>query len=265
MSFPMFLIDSHAHLSGDKLCHDAPVLIQRAFKAGVRAIVDICTDQTSLEKSLELKKKFPDSFFIALATTPHDAGSTPHPLKEEIYKLAKRSEIVAIGETGLDFTIPNYNKEAQIHLLEMYGSIAKELHLPLIFHCRGAFDALFEVGKTLLRDVPCVVHCFTGTKSEAKKALDLGWYLSISGIITFPKSIELQEIIPYIPLDRMFIETDSPYLAPVPHRGKTCEPAYVAETAKVIAHLRKCSPEEVALVTAKNEIDFFKLPIAIEI
>ena len=263
MSFPMFLIDSHAHLSGDKLCNEAQALMERALQVGVKAVVDICTDRKSLEKSLELKKLFPKSFFTALATTPHDAGNTSNPIKDEIYKLAKRNEVVAIGETGLDFTIPDYDQARQIALLEMYGSIAKELGLPLIFHCRGAFQALFEVGQTF--DVPCVIHCFTGTKAEAKKALDLGWSLSISGIVTFPKSIELRDLVPYIPLDRMFIETDSPYLAPVPHRGKTCEPAYVLETAKAIAELRGSSLEEIALVTAKNEIDFFKLPILIEI
>ena len=245
-------IDTHAHLTSDTLINDTQQILARAHASSVNKIVNICTDEKSLKAGFLLREENP-WVFNAAATTPHDVekeGESFFPLVEQaVY----HKQLIAIGETGLDYHYQHSPKEVQKRYLERYLILSRRVDLPLIFHCRDAFADLFAIAG----EVPAVLHCFTGSLEEAKKALDLGWYLSISGIVTFKKSQALQEIVKYVPLERLFIETDAPYLAPVPYRGKVNEPGFLPETAKMIAHLKQMSIEEVAKTTKENAEKFF--------
>lgn len=246
-------IDTHAHLTSDALVNDTQQILGRARASRVHKIVNICTDEKSLKAGFLLREEHP-WVFNAAATTPHDVekeGESFFPLVEQA---AYHKQLIAIGETGLDYHYQHSPKEVQKRYLELYLDLSRRVHLPLIFHCRDAFADLFAIAG----EVPAVLHCFTGNLKEAKKALELGWYLSISGIVTFKKSQALQEIVKYVPLEHVLIETDAPYLAPAPYRGKVNEPGFLPETAKMIAHLKQMSIEEVAKITKENAEKFFR-------
>ena len=246
-------IDTHAHLTSDALVNDTQQILARAQASRVHKIVNICTDEESLQAGFFLREKNP-WVFNAAATTPHDVekeGKNFFPLVEQA---AYSKQLIAIGETGLDYHYQHSPREIQKKYLEHYLMLSRRFDLPVIFHCRDAFADLFAIAG----EVPAVLHCFTGSLEEAKKALDLGWYLSISGIVTFKKSQALQEIVKYVSLKHIFLETDAPYLAPVPYRGKINEPGFLPETAKMIAHLKQMSIEEVAKTTKENAEKFFR-------
>ncbi len=249
------MIDSHAHLTSPQLLPHLPSLLERARLSGVTRIVNICTDGPSLEAGLSLKKAFPQ-MVLAAATTPHDVQEEG----ESFFPLVKRaaSELVAIGETGLDYFYEHSPKEMQRTWLVRYLELAHSLALPVIFHCRDAFDDLFAM--TQEYSPRALLHCFTGNLEEAKGVLDRGWLLSLSGIVTFKKSTQLQEIARYVPLEQMLIETDAPYLAPQSHRGEQNEPSFLPEIAECIAALKGVTPQEVIAHTAANAIRFFSLP-----
>lgn len=249
-------IDSHAHLSSEELFSFSEELIKRALSAGVEAIVNICTDAATLEKGLILKQKHPEIFLTA-SSTPQDGGEEADLFFLEVKKAALAKQLVAIGETGLDYYYDNISKEEQKKHLVNYFHLAKQTKLPLIFHCREAFSDLFTFAKAEYSQGPALLHCFTGTLEEAKKVLDLGWLISFSGIVTFKKSEALREVVKYVPLDRMVIETDAPYLAPNSKRGKVNEPSFIIETAEVIAKVKQVSLEVVANHTAENTKAFF--------
>lgn len=253
-------IDSHAHITSDELFPEVDALIKRALLKGVQAIINITTDEKTLQRGLTLQKKYPEVVFNTGATTPHDVDKLGEVDFPSFEAAAKRGELVAIGETGLDYFYSHSERGRQIEYLQKYIALAKETDLPLVFHCRGdeAFADLFAVAKTF-GTIPAVLHCFTGNTMQAKKALDLGWYLSISGIVTFKKSHELREVVAGIPLDRLFVETDAPYLAPESRRGQVNEPSFIGETVIRIADLMQITPEEVAAETTKNVCRFFKL------
>jgi TatD DNase family protein len=229
--------------------------LERARLSGVNRIVNICTDGPSLEAGLSLKKAFPQMSLTA-ATTPHDVQAEG----ELFFPLVKRaaSELVAIGETGLDYFYEHSPKEMQRTWLIRYLELARSLPLPVIFHCRNAFDDLFSITKEYAPKA--LLHCFTGTLEEAQGVLDRGWLLSFSGIVTFKKSTQLQEIARYVPLEQMVIETDAPYLAPQRHRGEQNEPSFLPEIAEYIAALKGVSSQEVIAHTSVNAIRFFSLP-----
>jgi len=250
------MIDSHAHLTSSQILPNVDVVIDRAFEAGLFAIVNICTDKSSLEEGLKLatRKK---GIYNTAATTPHDVekeGETFFPMVEEAVP-----SLVAIGETGLDYYYEHSLKKIQQHFLIRYFDLAKRVGLPIIFHCREAFGDLFSISDREYRDHPAVLHCFTGSKEEAKGCLDRGWYISFSGIITYKKSDALREVVQYVPLDRIFIETDTPYLAPRSKRGKPNEPAYLVETAEKVAELKGVSLREVIDQTSRQIRQFFAL------
>lgn len=253
------LIDSHAHLTSETLLPQAKDLIKRAKLAEVDLIINICTDQKSLEEGLKLQEAFLDSVRTTAATTPHDVekeGETFFPI---VAHVAKTKKIIAIGETGLDYFYEHSPKEMQQKFLSKYLELASKEKLPVIFHCRDAFADLFAIADAEYATFPALMHCFTGTLLDAKAALDRGWYLSFSGIVTFKKSEALRDVVKYVPLDRLLIETDAPYLAPESRRGKVNEPAFILETAEMIAKIKGLSLSEVGQITSQNTRNFFSL------
>lgn len=249
------LIDSHAHLTNFE---DVDSLIERASLAGVDTIINICTNPAEVERGLILAKKFP-WIYNAAATTPHDAEKEGSLFFAQMEDFARNGALVAVGETGLDYHYYSSSKEQQQELLCKYLVLAKECSLPVIIHCREAFADLLRIIDSEYKGLPGVLHCFTGTLEEAELLIQRGWYISFSGIVTFKKSQELQAIAKVIPKERLLIETDAPYLAPISCRGKINEPAYLVETANFIATLRGVSLEELAETTAHNARTLFSL------
>lgn len=249
------MIDSHAHLTGDSLYEEIDALLDRAWAAGLRQIVNINTDASTLERGLALKKRYPWVLHTA-ATTPHDVEAEGESFFPLVKAAAERGDLVAIGETGLDYHYTFSPRELQHHWLEQYLQLAEATSLPVVIHCREAFADLFAA----LDRHPTlkgVLHCFTGTLAEAKEVIARGWYLSLSGIVTFKNSEELREVAAQTPLDQLLIETDAPYLAPQGYRGKRCEPAYLPITCAAVAAAKNLSLEQVAAATAHNAQTLF--------
>jgi len=252
------LIDSHAHLGYDDLYHQIDAILKRAKEAGVEKIINICTDELTAIRGLEIQRKYPFVFNVG-STTPHDTAAEGEKNFPFFEKLAVEKKLNAIGETGLDYFYDYSPKKTQIEFFSRYLALAKKTSLPVVIHCRDAFDDLFSITKEQHDTKDYLLHCFTGNKEQAKVALNRGWKISISGIVTFKKSSDLQEVVRYLPLDAMMIETDSPYLAPHSKRGKVNEPSFLVETLKFIAKLKNLSEEELKEKTSLNTISFFNL------
>ncbi len=250
--------DSHAHLTCDPVFADLKGMLERAKEAKVDKIMNICTDKISLERGLELAKKCPWVYNVG-ATTPHDVekeGGLYFPLFEEA---ARTGKLIAVGETGLDYHYEHSPKELQKTFLSRYFALATECHLPVVIHCRDAFDDLYAIAEKDFPKGHAVIHCFTGTMEDAEKAIERGWMISLSGIVTFKKSEALREVAKEVPLNHILIETDTPYLAPQSKRGKTNEPSFIPEVAQTIANVKGLSLEEVASTTFQNATHFFRL------
>lgn len=247
------IIDSHAHLCFKEL--DAPALLERALEAGISKIINICTEPDELLRGIELKKRYPWIYNVG-STTPHDVAKDGEAHFD--FFASHTQDLVAIGETGLDYHYEHSNRALQKAFLRRYLQLAKRAQLPVVIHCRDAFSDFFKILDEEYAG-PGVLHCFTGNMAEAKQVLERGWYLSLSGIVTFKKSFELQEVAKMVPLEQLLIETDTPYLAPTPYRGKPNEPAYIVETAKFIADLKGVSFESVVNQTAENTSCVFSL------
>lgn len=247
--------DSHAHLTYEGVYDRIDEILANAQSAGVTKIVNICTDIRTLEKGIDLHKRFPWVFNTA-STTPHDVDKEGEEVFPVVAKHARNGDLVAIGETGLDYYYDHSKPETQQKFLRLYLQLALECKLPVVIHCREAFSDFFKIlDEEYVVDgchAPGVLHCFTGTVEEAKEVVKRGWYLSLSGIVTFKRSEELREVAKIVPLDQLLIETDTPYLAPQSRRGKTNEPAYVVETATKIAEVKGISIEELAKQTKAN-------------
>jgi TatD DNase family protein len=257
----MYYFDSHAHLSSDEIYPQIEAVLQRAKVAHVTHILNICTDPKTLERGLEIEKRF-SSVVNAGATTPHDVEKEGEEVFAIFEEAAKSGKLVAVGETGLEYHYKELDRNTQKKFLVRYLHLAQECGLPVIFHCREAFEDLFaitdqEYGKGL----PAILHCFTGTLEEAEKVLERGWHLSLSGIVTYKKSDALREVAKIIPLNQLLIETDAPYLAPQSWRGKQNEPAFIVETAEVIAKAKGISALDIAKSTFENAKNFLvKIP-----
>lgn len=250
-------IDSHAHLGDDALFSHHKEILERAFSAGIDSIVNICTNTKTLKRGVELQKSLQPKIILAAATTPHDVEKEGESFFSEVAEAAFQKKLSAIGETGLDYYYEHSPRELQKKFLIQYFHLSIQTNLPLIFHCREAFEDLFLLADAEYKHSSGLLHCFTGTLEEAKQVLDRGWNLSFSGIITFKKSEALREVVRYVPLDRLCIETDAPFLAPQSKRGVLNEPSFMLETAKVVSELKNISIEEVAQSTAKNARAFF--------
>lgn len=256
------LIDSHAHLTSPAVFDQLDPILERAQQAGVQAIVNICTDSLSLERGIALSQRYP-WIYQAAATTPHDVEKEGEQVFEIMAAAARKGLLRAVGETGLDYYYEHSNRDIQKQFLRRYLLLALECKLPVVIHCREAFKDFFEILDAEYqingRHAPGVLHCFTGTMAEAEEVIKRGWMLSLSGIVTFKKSLELQEVAKQVPLEQLLIETDTPYLAPQKHRSKQNEPAFLVETAHFIASLKQISFEELAETTRFNASQLFRL------
>jgi len=247
------IVDSHCHLDFPDFDEERPAVIQRALDAGVERMVTICT-KLRLEPQVRAIAEEYDPVFYAAGTHPMSAADEPLATADELIALAQHPKFVGIGETGLDYHYTADSKDIQQQSLQVHIDAARETKLPLIIHARAADDDMAQI----LRDAyqngafSCVMHCFSSSAALAEAALDLGFYLSMSGIAAFPKSQELRDIFATAPIDRVLVETDSPYLAPPPHRGKRNEPAYTAHTAKVGAEVFGLSYADFAAQTTAN-------------
>ncbi len=256
----MRFCDSHAHLSSPDVLPQIDGIMARAKIAGVERILNICTDIESLEKGLALEKKYYPQIKNAGATTPHDVGKEGEAAFPYFADAARSKQLVAVGETGLDYYYAHSDKETQKRYLIRYLHLAVECALPIIFHCRDAFADLFAIADAEYRKgAPAILHCFTGTVQEAEQVLARGWFLSLSGIMTFKKSETLREVARLTPLSQLLIETDTPYLAPQSKRGQPNEPSYIAETAACIAIAKNIPLEEVARASFENASRLFLL------
>lgn len=246
-------IDSHCHLNYQGLAEDQPGVLERARAAGVEAMVNISTRASEWDSVIATAEREPD-VMASVGIHPHEADLHPDMQTETLVAKAAHPKVVAIGETGLDYFYDHSDRERQRQCFRAHIAAARETGLPLIVHTRDAEDDSYailaeEMGKGAF---PALIHCFTGSRGFADKVLELGLYVSISGIVTFKNALDLQETAKAIPADRLLIETDSPFLAPVPHRGKTCEPAFVADTARFLAALRGESVEALGEATSAN-------------
>lgn len=251
------LIDSHAHLTADGVYEDIDAILERAKSKGITRIINICTDEKTLQRGLRLIKKYPWVQNTA-ATTPHDVANEGESFFKIVKAEAEKGTLIGIGETGLDYYYEHSPKEIQKDFLKRYLHLALEKELPVVIHCRDAFDDFFKIIEAEYPSNKGVLHCFTGTFDEAKELIKRGWYVSLSGIITFKRSDELREVAKATPLEQLLIETDTPYLAPQAFRGKRNEPAFVGEICTLIAQLKETTPLKIALTTQKNLEELFK-------
>lgn len=247
------IVDSHCHLDFPDFGGELPEVIARARAAGVTRMVTICTRLRN-EPAVRAIAEAHEGVFYAAGTHPMSAAEEPMTSVEELVALAAHPKFVGLGETGLDYHYTAESAEVQKRSLRIHIEAAQETGLPLIIHARAADDDMAAILTEGMKTRPfgCVMHCFSSTPALARTALDLGFYLSMSGIATFPKSADIREIFAAAPLDRILVETDSPYLAPPPFRGKRNEPAYTALTAKVGAQVFGITLEEFAAATSAN-------------
>ena len=253
----MRLIDSHCHLNYAGLVERQDEVLANARANGVTGFLNISTRQSEWGDVLGAAERNPD-VWATVGVHPHEADAHPDLGAAALVEAASHPRVIAIGECGLDYFYDNSEREAQKDRFEAHIDAARQSGLPLVVHTRDAEDDTAEILARAMREggVTGVLHCFTGTADLARKALDLGFYISLSGIVTFKNAKELQETASWLPSDRMLVETDSPFLAPVPHRGQTCEPAFVTDTARFVAELRSEPPESLAETTTAN---FFRL------
>lgn len=259
----LFIIDSHCHL--DSLDYETrhknvDEVIDNAKARGVQRFISICTNLGSFENMKKLTAHRPE---VSLSCGVHPLNVEDEPFDyAKLLELAKDPRVVAIGETGLDYHYTPETKELQQSIFQQQIDIANEVNKPLVIHTRSARE---DTMKLLIENnaEKCggVLHCFTEDWDMAKRALDIGFYISISGIITFKNAEDLREVVKKVPLDRLLVETDSPYLAPIPYRGKPNQPAYVREVCEYLATLKGVSVEEMAQTTTQNVQRLFKLTV----
>ena len=247
------ITDSHCHLDFPDFADELPAVIARARAAGVQRMVTICT-RIGQEPQVRAIAEAYDGVYYAAGTHPMNAAEQPMVTLDALIALARHPKFVGIGETGLDYHYTADTKTPQQESLRIHIEAARRTGLPLIIHARAADEDMARILADEYRNgaYGCVMHCFSSGAGLAKAALDLGFYLSMSGIAAFPKSQELRDIFAAAPIDRILLETDAPYLAPPPHRGKRNEPAYTAHTAKVGAQIFGKSLEDFAARTEEN-------------
>jgi len=251
-------VDSHCHLNYKGLVEDQAAVLGRARAAGVSKMLNISTRASEWDAVIATAER-EDDVMASVGIHPHEAHIHPDVETGTLVEKAKHPKVIAIGESGLDYYYDHSDRARQRDSFRSHIAAARETGLPLIVHTRDAEDDTYdilaeEMGKGAY---PALIHCFTASKAFADKVLALGLYVSISGIVTFKNARELQDAAKSIPLDRLLIETDSPFLAPVPHRGRPCEPAYVADTARFLAELRGESLETLAAATTANFYTLF--------
>lgn len=260
-----YLIDSHCHLDFPEFQEDIEGVIDRAHAAGVEGMVTICTHASKFRTIADIAERFAHkNVWCSIGTHPHHAAEESEAgiTAEEIIRLARTSNrLVGLGECGLDYYYDNSPREDQRKSFAMQLEVSKELDLPVLIHTRDAekdtIRILKNAGAGTANGPKGLLHCFSGSRQLAEAALELGFHISFSGIITFNKSEDLRETAKMVPSDRLLVETDAPFLAPVPKRGKTNEPAYTAHTAKCLAEIKEMTPAELASITTANFMKLF--------
>ena len=246
------MIDSHCHLDHEPLYNNLDEILKRSKEVGIEKLLTISTTFKSYEKIKKLVKR-DDIIYGTYGIHPHEAKNDKITSEIIIQEINANNKIIGIGETGLDFFYNHSDKSDQIKSFEEHIKASTILDIPLIIHSRSAENETYEIlNKYKKSNLKILMHCFTGSKQFAVKLLELNAYFSASGIITFKNSLELQETFKYIPLDKLLIETDSPYLAPVPNRGKKNEPSFVKYTAEKLANIREISISELVETTTSN-------------
>lgn len=252
------LVDSHCHLDFKEFDDDRDDVLARAKAAGVELMVTISTKITEAEKIIKLSETS-EALVCSVGIHPHEAGREPETNAAQLVALAKHEKVVGIGETGLDYFYEHSPRDAQQRNFRAHIEASRKSRLPLIVHARDADEDTAdiledEMGKG---EYPGLIHCFTAGPELARRALGIGFYISISGIATFKNATDLRETIKAVPFERLLVETDAPFLAPVPHRGKRNEPSFVADTAAMLAELKGVSTEELARITSDNFFTLF--------
>ena len=247
------LVDSHCHLDFPSLRGDLEGVMERAGAAGIGTMVTICTRVQQFPSILEIAERF-ENVYCSVGLHPHDAAEEQDLTAARLVELATHDKVVGIGETGLDY---HYNKsphDIQAQMFRRHIAASRELQMPLIVHSRAADGEMVEILQEESSNgaFPGVLHCFSSGPQLAHAALELGFYISFSGILTFKNAQEVRDIAAEVPLDRLLVETDAPYLAPAPHRGKDNEPAYVAHTAARLAEMFGLSMAEITRQTTQN-------------
>ncbi len=253
------LIDSHTHLDMPQFQKDLHGVIERARNSGVVAMITVGISLDSSEKALEIARKYP-FIYSTVGCHPHGAHDLPGEEMSRLKELAMDPRVVAWGETGLDYYRDRAPRDKQRACLRQQVALARECRLPLVIHDREAHDDVIRILKDeSAQEVGGVIHCFSGDWNYAKKCLDLGFYISVPGTVTY-KNAEIQrEVVRKCPLERLMVETDAPYLTPVPYRGKRNEPAYVVFTAKKVSELRNMPLDEISERLTENTVRLFRL------
>ena len=253
-------IDSHAHIYGHEFDADREEVIQRAHSAGVSVILNVGTGDPhsgAFERAVELGKTH-ESIYTAIGTHPHDARLYDDAAEEKIKTLINNEHVIAWGEIGLDFHYDNSPRDVQVEVFKRQLRAARECDLPVVIHTREAESETIEILRNEY-DGSGVFHCFSGSMELAQRAIEIGFMISFSGIVTFKKADELRAVAKHVPLDRLLIETDCPYLTPIPYRGKRNEPAYVVEVARCLSAIHDVDIEEMGRITSENFDRFFGL------
>jgi len=257
------LIDTHSHLDDTRYDADREAVIARARETGVETMVTIGCDLTSSRSAVALAEHYP-FIYASVGVHPHEVKHIGDDWYDELRRLAQREKVVAYGEIGLDYHYNHSPPKLQRDRFREQIGLARELHLPIVVHTREAQDDTIAIlREEHAGDIGGVFHCFSGDAWLAKDALDLGFYLSFSGVVTFQNATMLRDIVKTVPLDRILIETDGPYLTPVPHRGRRNEPAFVRLVAEKIAEIKgmdAVSVEEIGRVTSDNARRLFRIP-----
>ncbi len=252
-----YIVDSHCHLNYKGLIEEQEAVVARARAAGVGCMLAINTKLKEYDQIIDIVERY-DDVFGSVGIHPHEAENEPGVALEALLTRAEHPKIVGIGETGLDYYYDNAPRDMQQVNFHAHIEAARETGLPVIVHTRDADeDCVSILTEQMKKGVfPGVIHCFTASQYLADAVLELGFYISISGIATFKSARDLQATVKTVPLDRLLVETDAPFLAPVPHRGRTCEPAYVMDTARFVSQLKEIEFDELRHQTTKN---FFQL------
>lgn len=257
------LADSHCHLNYKGLAEEQQAVLERARARGVTAMLNIATRESEWDAVLATAEREPD-VWATVGIHPHEADAHPHVDTAKLVARGQHPRIVGIGESGLDYHYDHSDRERQRSSFRAHIAAARELRVPIVVHTRDAEDDTAAILREEMEQgaYTGVIHCFTASGAFADKALELGLYISISGIVTFRNAIDLQETAARLPRERLLIETDAPFLSPVPHRGKTGEPAFVADTAAFLAKLRGEDVEELQNYTAQNFHTLFDKTLA---
>jgi TatD DNase family protein len=260
------LIDSHAHIDLPEFNKDRDQVLERARRRGVRAVINAGLDAESSRQALAMAKKYED-VFVAVGFHPHEASKMKEGDLESLAELTKDLRVVAIGEIGLDFYRNLSPREAQLEVFQKQLDLAVELKLPVVVHCRQAHKEVYDILSAWVKVNPAdnsrrgVIHCFSGDIAMARRYIELGFYISLAGSVTYPSAGDLVEVARELPLERLLLETDAPFLAPQAYRGKRNEPAYMVHTAGKVAEIRQAPVEAVAEAAAGNTIELFRLPL----